>query len=248
MLSGDPKKRLRASAVCSGASSGKKWPASRERPRTSSLQARQSAIGPDSSTYHVSSAPSSTPEREQRTKNPTPARTIRLVMLAIDRRRGSILLADGMGVARIAKRLHIRVANLRKETQSTGEPHPPSASSTIASEPRPGCAPEAAPAARGATRASNLTRTAHRPAPRRSPSAGCRARRAGRRDQDGRAPSDRRRVRRDRVRPPRSAEIQVVPSPSPCLAPSIASSTVHGPARTPGSRCARSREDRRRRP
>lgn len=52
-----PKKRFRASAVCSGASSGKKCPASRACPLTSSPQARQSPTGPDSSTYQVPSAP-----------------------------------------------------------------------------------------------------------------------------------------------------------------------------------------------
>ena len=52
-----PKKRLRASAVCSGASAGKKCPKSRARPLTSSPQTCQSAIGPPSSTYQVPSRP-----------------------------------------------------------------------------------------------------------------------------------------------------------------------------------------------
>jgi hypothetical protein len=52
-----PKKRFRASAVCWGASSGKKCPAFRARPRTSSPHSRQSPMGPPSPAYQVSSGP-----------------------------------------------------------------------------------------------------------------------------------------------------------------------------------------------
>src|SRR5215471_11617026 len=57
----------------------------------------------------------SAPQGKERTDYPTPTRTIRLVMLAIDGCGGSILLTDGVCVARISKSLHIGGANLPRE-------------------------------------------------------------------------------------------------------------------------------------
>ena len=42
-------------------------------------------------------------------------RTIRVVVFAVDRRRGAILLADRMGMAWVAKRIHVRGADVRRE-------------------------------------------------------------------------------------------------------------------------------------
>jgi hypothetical protein len=72
------------------------------------------------------------PQDQDWTNYPTPSRTIRLVMLAVDGRGGSILLTDGVCVARISKRVHIGSADLRGNT-AEGEPNLPSASSTMAS-------------------------------------------------------------------------------------------------------------------
>ena len=55
------------------------------------------------------------PKRENRTGDTPPARTIRFVMLAIDGRGGSILLADGMYVDRIPKSLNIGRTDVRRE-------------------------------------------------------------------------------------------------------------------------------------
>src|SRR5215218_45861 len=55
------------------------------------------------------------PHCQERTHDPTTARAIRLVMLAVDRCGGAVLLADGMGVVGISKRLHIGCTNLRRE-------------------------------------------------------------------------------------------------------------------------------------
>jgi hypothetical protein len=57
----------------------------------------------------------SAPESQERTDYPMPARAIRLVMLAIDGRGGSILLTDGVYVARISKGLHVGGTALRRE-------------------------------------------------------------------------------------------------------------------------------------
>src|ERR1051326_2307646 len=54
----------------------------------------------------------STPQDQERTDDPTLARTIRLVMFTIDGCRSSILLTDGVRVLRISKNLHIGSADL----------------------------------------------------------------------------------------------------------------------------------------
>jgi hypothetical protein len=57
----------------------------------------------------------SAPEDQERTNYPTPARTIRPVMLAIDGRGGSILLTEGVCVTRISKSVHIGDTDCRRE-------------------------------------------------------------------------------------------------------------------------------------
>jgi hypothetical protein len=50
------------------------------------------------------------PEGQERPDYPTPALKIRAVVLAVDGRGGSILLADGVRMARISKSPHVGVA------------------------------------------------------------------------------------------------------------------------------------------
>jgi hypothetical protein len=64
-----------------------------------------------SSTYQVSSAP----QDKERTDYATPARTVHPIMLAIYARTGSILLTDGVCVARISKGFYVSGADLKRE-------------------------------------------------------------------------------------------------------------------------------------
>src|SRR3989449_7711059 len=57
--------------------------------------------------------PSRAPQGQERADDPTPAGTIRLVMLAVDGGGGSILLTDRMCVSGISKSLNIGRTNLR---------------------------------------------------------------------------------------------------------------------------------------
>jgi hypothetical protein len=66
--------------------------------------------------------PLGAPQEEERTSYPMPGGTIRLVMLAIDGRGGSILLTDSMCVSRISKSLYISGTDLRREHSRGGAP------------------------------------------------------------------------------------------------------------------------------
>ena len=68
--------------------------------------------------------PLGAPQGKKRTGYPTAAGTIRLVMLAVDGRGGSILLTDGMCVSRISKSLHIGRTDLRREHSRGRAPSP----------------------------------------------------------------------------------------------------------------------------
>src|SRR5437879_441221 len=68
--------------------------------------------------------PSRAPQGQERADDPTPAGTIRLVMLAVDGGGGSILLTDRMCVSGISKSLSIGRTNLRREHSRGRAPSP----------------------------------------------------------------------------------------------------------------------------
>ena len=145
-----------------------------------------------------------------------PGIAISLVMPAVEIGGGAVFLADRVGVGR-SRKAATSAARTSGGKASDGDPHPESALSMIASggggqdalgkrfglrQQRP---PPVAEGERASARATCF------PAGRMSRTASARC------DPDGRAPCDRRRGRRDRVPPHRSAQIPNAPSRAPCL-------------------------------
>ena len=80
-------------------------------------------------------------------------------MLAVDRRGGTVFLADGVGMVGISKRLHIGGTYLRRERIRRKSPTPECTIDDGFGNRGSGCAPGAAAAARATTRASSRART-----------------------------------------------------------------------------------------
>ena len=179
------------------------------------------------------------PEREQRTRDAASARDP-LVVLAIERRGSTILLADRVDVRDRAALRCMRSAPRAGSCAANPSERVVDHSLRVAAR---SCAPAAAPAAPAATRPVGQ---ANRASARRNASPiGTMSSTASDRRADDRAPVDKPRGRLDRVRQGEAREPECSIT-SPCRAPSRASSTARDQVEA-GIRSRRSREGRRRR-